>query len=120
MDELDAIKSMHKEKRRWRLASMLSFIVILIVSSFIFVVIPREFSGIFIQVLMILSMLSIGGLVFLDRVSFQLNKKFFKQGIMHEYLFTHSKPEDIHKDADIVVELVRDRRAATQKKKKII
>jgi len=120
MDELSAIKSMHKEQKRWRLASMLSFVVILIVSTFIFVVVPREFSGIFIQGLMILSMISIMGLVFLDRVSFQLNKKFFKQDIMHEYLFKHSKPEDIHKDADIVTELLKDRRAASQEKKKIL
>lgn len=119
MDELHAIKSMHNEQKRWRLASMLSFVAILVVSSFIFVVVPREFSGIFIQALMILSMISIVGLVFLDRVSFQLNKKFFKQDIMHEYLFKHSKPEDIHKDADIVVELIKDRRAASQEKKKI-
>ena len=110
---------MHKEQKRWRLYSLLSFVVILIISTFIFIVIPRVFSGIFIQMLMILSMLSIIGLVFLDRVSFQLNKKFFKQDMMHEYLFTHSKPEDIHKDADIVVELVKDRRAANQQKKKI-
>ena len=119
MDELNAIKSMHKEQKRWRLYSLLSFVVILVISTFIFVVIPRTFSGIFIQMLMILCMLSIIGLVFLDRVSFQLNKKFFKQNVMHEYLFTHSKPEDIHKDADIVVELVKDRRAANQQKKKI-
>lgn len=118
MDELSAIKSMHKEQKRWRIASLLSFITMIVVSSFVFIVLSREVSGVFVQVLMILSMLSIVGLVFLDRVSFQLNKKFFKQDIFLQYLFKHSKPEDIHKDADIVVELIKDRRAAEQEKKR--
>jgi hypothetical protein len=118
VDDLASIKAMHNEQKRWRLLSLLTFIAVLIVSSFVFIVLPRDVSGLFVQVLMILSMLSIIGLVFLDRVSFQLNKKFFKQNVIHEYLFKHSKPEDIHKDADIVVELIKDRRAASQEKKK--
>ena len=117
MDELKALQAIHKEQKRWRLVSLLSFVVIIAASSFVFIVLSREVSGILIQVLMILSMLSIIGLVFLDRVSFQLNKKFFKQNIMCEYLFKHSKPEDMHEDADIIIELVKDRRSASQNKK---
>ena len=117
MDELKVLTSIHKEQKRWRLVSLLSFIAIVIASSFVFIVLSREVSGILVQVLMILSMFSIIGLVFLDRVSFQLNKKFYKKDTMCEYLFKHSKPEDMHEDTDIIVELVKDRRAAAQKKK---
>lgn len=119
MDELSALKAMHKDQKRWRMMSMLTFIVLIILSTIVFVVFPRAVSGIFIQFLMIVSMLAIIGLVFLDRVSFQLNKKFFKQDITHEYLFKHSKPEDVHKDADVIVELIKDRRAASQRKKRV-
>ncbi|HFE39039.1 MAG TPA: hypothetical protein ENK06_11585 [Gammaproteobacteria bacterium] len=117
MDELELIKEMHESQRNWRRKVMLSFIAILIISTFTFVVVGRNVSGLLTQMLMILSMLSITGLVFLDFISFMLNKKFFRQDIMREYLFTHSKPEDIHKDSDVVVELIKDRRAAAQKKK---
>ena len=58
-------------------------------------------------------------MVFLDRISYQLNKKFFKQDVLHEYLLKHSKPEDVHKDADIIVELIKDRRVVSQGKKRL-
>ena len=108
---------MYQSQKRWRLISLLSFIIIIVASTVVFVVFPRSVSGYFVQFLMILSMLSIMGLVFLDRVSFQINKKFFKQDILVEYLFKHSKPEDMHKDPDIMVELIKTRRAAEQAKK---
>lgn len=117
MDELVVIKEMHKSQRQWRLATQLSFIAIVLISSFILVVLGREVSGILIQLVMLLSMVSIAGLVFLDFISFMLNKKFFKQDIIHEYLFKHAKHEDFNKDPEIVVELIKDRRAASQESK---
>ncbi len=114
MDELVVIKEMHKSQRQWRLATQLSFIAIVLISSFILVVLGREVSGVLIQLVMLLSMVSIAGLIFLDFISFMLNKKFFKQDIMHEYLFKHAKPEDFNKVPEIVVELIKDRRAACQ------
>ena len=117
MDELSALTSIHKKQKRWRLVSLLSFIAVVVASSFVFIVLSREVPGVLVQILMILCMFSIIGLVFLDRVSFQLNKKFYKKDIMCEYLFKHSKPEDMHEETDIIVELVKDRRAVSQKKK---
>ena len=117
MDELKSIIAIHKEQKRWRLMSLISFIIIIIASSFVFVIFSREVSGVLVQVLMILTMFSIMGLVFLDRVSYQLNKKFYKQNITSEYLFKHLKPEDMYTDSDILVELIKDRHVASMKKK---
>jgi len=119
MDDLDALSDLHNSQKKWRLVSKLCFVFIVLISTLVFVIYPRDVSGFLIQILMILSMLSIIGLVFLDRVSYQLNKKFFKQDLLHEYLLKHSKPEDIHKDTDIIVELIKDRRSVSQKKKQI-
>lgn len=118
MNELDVLKKMHVSQRQWRMASLLSFIAIIAISSFILVVLARDISGVFVQIIMILSMISVAGVVFLDVVSFVLNKKFFKQDIVHAYLFKHSKSSDFKEDADIIIELIKDRRAAAQEQKR--
>ena len=119
MDEISVIKEMHQSQKRWRRMAQLIFITIAVLFSVIFIVMGRNISGAVTQILMIISMLSIGGLVFLDVVSFLLNKKFFRKDILGEYLFKHSKPEDMHKAEDIVVELIKDRREACQEQKRM-
>lgn len=118
MDELTTLESIYKSQKRWKMISMLVFVVIIAISSVVFIVLSRAIPGIVIQVLMILCMFSIVGLVFLDRVSYQLNKKFFEKSVLHDNLFKHSKPEDMYTDADIMVELIKSRRASEKEKKK--
>lgn len=118
MNELALLKDMHESQRKWRKTSLFSFIATVLIASFILIVLGKEVSGILVQIVMILGMLSVAGLVFLDVVSFVLNKKFFKQDVIHEYLFKHSKAEDINEDVDIVMELINDRRAAAQSRKR--
>jgi len=119
IDELAALRILHAEQKKWRRVSTISFILIIAVSSFIFIVIPKTIPGLLFQVIMILSMVSVFGLVFLDRVSFILNKKFAKKDIVNKYLLQNSKPEDMHQDVEFILELVRDRRAANQDLKKL-
>jgi len=119
IDELAALKILHAEQKKWRRVSTISFIVIIAVSSFIFIVVPKAIPGLLFQIIMLLSMGSVFGLVFLDRVSFILNKKFAKKDIVNKYLLQNSKPEDMHQDVEFILELVRDRRAANQDLKKL-
>jgi len=119
IDELSALKTLHTDQKKWRIVSLVSFIFIIVVSSFIFIVIPKVLPGLLFQVVMILAMGSVFGLVFLDRVSFVLNKKFAKKDIVNKYLLQNSKPEDIHQDAELIFELVKNRRAANQEMKEL-
>jgi len=118
MDELSALKAMHKKQRSYRVMSLIAFIIIIIFSSVVFVVFPKVVPGMLMQVIMVTVMGAVFGLVFLDRVSFTINKKLYKKDILHDYLFTHSKPEDIHKDVELVQELVSTRRLAAQEMKR--
>ena len=119
VNEIETLRTLHADQKKWRLVSLISFIVIIAISSFIFIVIPKSLPGLLFQVVMILSMGSVFGLVFLDRVSFILNKRFSKKDIVNKYLFQNSKPEDIHQDVELVLDLVKERRAANQEFKKL-
>jgi len=118
MNEITALKAMHKKQRIYRKASIALFVVIIGVASVGFIVFPKVLPGMLMQMMMVLVMGAVFGLVFLDRVSFTLNKRIYKKDILHDYLFTHSKPEDIHKDIELVQELVVTRRQAAQEMKR--
>lgn len=118
MDEAQALEKMHQSQRQWRMRCKIGFIFTVVVSSFIFITLPNVLPGFLFQTIMVASMLSVFGLVFLDQASFQINKKFYPiKDILNNYLFKHSKAEDIHKAVDVVVELIKDRRALSQEKK---
>lgn len=95
-----------------RRISFVVSITFLAITSFLFVVFPKIIPGAIMQLMMLLVMGLVFALVFLDRVSFVINKKLYRKDILHDYLFTHSKPEDIHSDLELVQELVASRRQA--------
>lgn len=119
MDELQAIKNIHAQQRRWKSKIRIIFLVTIVVASIILIVLPRTFSAIFFQFVMLLSMASIFGMFFLNFISFQVNKRFFKKDVLHDYLFKHSKSDDIEKDPELIEELIRDRRLAAQLQKRL-
>lgn len=110
VDELQALETIHQAQKKWRRFFQISFIAIIIVSSVLFVVIPKSLPPMIMQLVMVLSMASVFGLFFLDRISHLINKKKFKQDIVHKYLFKHLKPDDVHKDSELVLEMVTERR----------
>lgn len=118
MDEAKALQMMHAKQRFFRKMSLIIFSAIIAFASVAFVVFPKEIPGLLMQMMMILVMGSVFGLVFLDRVSFILNKKTYKKDILHDYLFTHSQPEDIRRDIELVQELIVSRRQAAQEMKR--
>lgn len=118
MDEISALKAMHDKQRILRKLSLALFIVIIAFASVTFVVFPKDLPGVLMQLIMVLVMGAVFGLVFLDRVSFTINKKLYKKDILHDYLFMHSQPEDIHKDIELVQELIVSRRQAAQEMKR--
>ena len=87
MDEVKALNAMHAKQRSLRLLCLISFSAIIAVASVAFVVFPKELPGLLMQVMMVVVMGSVFGLVFLDRVSFTINKKMYKKDILHDYLF---------------------------------
>lgn len=117
MDEVTALKAMHKKQRKLRIISLTVFSLIVSVASVLFVVFPKDLPGALTQLMMVVVMGSVFGLVFLDRVSFVLNRKMYKKDILHDYLFTHSQPEDIRRDIELVQELIVSRREAAQEMK---
>ena len=118
MDEKAALEAMHAKQSKIRKTSMMVLILIIALSSVVFVVFPKTLPGMLVQVIMIAAMASVFGLVFLDRVSFTINKKTYRKDILHDYLFTHSKPEDMHKDVELIQEQVVARRKAAQEQKR--
>jgi len=118
MNENLAVSAMHKKQYQFRKLSIVIFIIIIILSSILFIVFPKALPGFLSQIVMLIVMGAVFGLVFLDRISFIINRKTYKKDILHDYLFTHSKPEDIHKDTDLVVELIANRRQAAQELKR--
>ena len=110
IDELSALKTIRNTQSKWRRSLRLAFVITIIFSSILFVVFPKVLPGLVMQLVMLLSMGSVFGLFFLDRISHFLAKKYLKQDIIHKYLFQHLKPEDLHKDEDLVLELVAKRR----------
>ena len=114
MDEVKALSTMHAKQRSLRKVCLISFSLIIAVASVAFVVFPKELPGMLMQLMMVIVMGAVFGLVFLDRVSFMINKKMYKKDILHDYLFTHSHPEDIRRDIDLVQELIVSRREAAQ------
>ena len=119
VDEIAALRVLHADQKKWRRISLATFLVTIAISSFIFIVTPKLLPGLLFQLVMVLSMGSVFGLVFLDRVSFILNKKFAKKDILNKYLLQNSKPEDMHQDVELILELIKDRRAANQEMKKL-
>jgi len=117
MDEVSALKAMHRKQRKLRRLCLAVFIAIIAVASVLFVVFPKDIPGVLMQLMMVVVMGAVFGLVFLDRVSFVLNKKMYKKDILHDYLFTHSHPEDIRRDIELVQELIVSRREAAQEMK---
>lgn len=110
VDELSAVEAIKKKQKTYRQLFKVSFIVAIVFSSILFVVFPKLLPPILMQLIMLLSMGSVFGLFFLDRISYLLNKKFFKQDIVHKYIFQHLKPDDVHKDSDLVVDMINQRR----------
>lgn len=110
VDELNAVQSIQQSQKKWRRSFQTIFVLIALLSPVMFVVFPKDVPGLLMQVVMLLSMVSVFGLFFLDRISHLLNKKYFKQEIVHKYIFQHLKPDDIHKDAELVVDLIGKRR----------
>lgn len=117
MDEVSALKAIHSKQRKLRRICLAVFSLIVAFATVLFVVFPKEIPGVLMQMMMVLVMGAVFGLVFLDRVSFVLNKKMYKKDILHDYLFTHSQPEDIRRDIDLVQELIVSRREAAQEMK---
>ncbi len=117
MDEASALKAIHSKQRKLRVMSLITFLVIIAVVTVVFVVFPKDIPGVLMQMIMVVVMGAVFGLVFLDRVSFTLNKKTYKKDILHDYLFTHSQPDDIRRDLDLVQELIVSRRKAAQEMK---
>ena len=120
LDELVAIKAIHAEQKRKRLLCGVSFVTLIVIASLVLVAMPKVLPGLLYQLLMIISMACVFGLFFLDRISFMLTKKFYQKDILHKYLFEHSRPDDIHKDPELVVDLISRRRKAAQEKKQLI
>jgi len=118
LDELSAIKSLQESQRRWKRTCLISFLIIIAVNSAMFVVIPKDLPGLLFQALLIITMFSVFGMVFLDVVAFHINKQLNKKDILYKYLLQHLKAEDVHKDVDLVVQLIKDRRIASQELKK--
>ena len=118
MDEVSALTAMHSKQRSYRIMSLILFVLTIVIASVAFIVFPKQLPGMLMQVLMVTVMGAVFGLVFLDRVSFMINKKTYKKDILHDYLFTHSHPEDIHRDMELVQELIVSRREAAQEMKR--
>jgi len=114
MDEISALKAMHAKQHTFRKVSFFVFIIIIGLASVGFVVFPKVIPGVIMQLMMVVVMGAVFGLVFLDRVSFVLNKKTYKKDILHNYLFTHSHPEDMRKDVELVQALIASRRQAAK------
>ncbi len=110
LDELSAIKELHTQQRRWRKTCFISLISIVIVASVVFIMFTPVLHSWLLQLMMVISMFSIAGLMFLDWLSFQVNKRKFPKEIIHNYVLEHSKPEDIHQSADLILNLVQERR----------
>ncbi len=110
LDELGALKTIRQGQRKWRRLLQILFLLIIALTSVLFVVFPQVLPSMLMQLIMLCSMASVFGLFFLDRLSFYLNRFMFKQDIVHKYLFQHLKPDDVHKDAELVMELVGKRR----------
>jgi len=109
-DELKAMQDIQTSQKKWRKTIQIIFVTIIFFSSILFIVFPMILPSMLMQFILLLSMASVFGLFFLDRISHQLNKKYFEQEIVHKYFFQHLRPEDLHKDADLVVELISKRR----------
>jgi len=110
LDELSAIKELHTQQRRWRKTCFISLISIVILSSAVFIMFGPALHNLLLQLMMVISMFSIAGLIFLDWMSFQVNKRKFPKEIIHGYVLEHSKPEDIHQSAELILNLVQERR----------
>lgn len=109
-DELSAIKELHIQQRRWRKRCFISLLSIVIILSVVFIMFAPMLHGLLMQLMMVISMFSIAGLIFLDWLSFQVNKRKFPKEIVHNYVLEHSKPEDIHQNSELVLSLVQERR----------
>jgi len=118
VDEKSALVAIHKKQKDIRLTSTILFSIIVAVSSVLFIVYPKALPGVVMQIIMLFAMSSIFGLLFLDRVSYTINKKLYKKDILHDYLFKHSKPDDMHKEVELVQELVVTRRQAAKEMKR--
>lgn len=108
--ELEAMQDIQVAQKKWRHRMKILFLTIVVSSSVLFVVFPTVLPGMLMQLILLLSMVGLFGLFFLDRISHLLNKKYFEQDIVHKYFFQHLKPDDVHKDADLVVALISKRR----------
>ncbi len=118
LDELSAIKELHVQQRRWRKRCFIGFISTVLISSVVFILFTTMLHSFILQLVMVISMFAIFGLIFLDWFSFQINKKYFSKEMMHDYVLEHSHPEDIHKDAELTLSLIHDRRQESQRLKK--
>jgi len=101
---------MQATQKMWRRTMQISFIAIIVITTSLFVAFPYLLPGALMQLIMLLSMGSLFSLFFLDRLSFMLSKRKFTQDVMHQYFFKNLKPDDVHRDAELVVELVSKRR----------
>lgn len=118
INELSAIKELHVQQRRWRKTCFIGFISTLVISSVVFILFTTMLHSLILQLIMVISMSAIFGVTFLDWFSFQINKKRFPKGIIHEYVLEHSKPEDIHQNAELILNVLQDRRQEKKNLKK--
>jgi len=116
-DELSVIKELHTQQRRWRKRCFISLLSIVIILSIVFIMFAPMLHSWLMQLMMVISMFSIGGLMFLDWLSFQVNKRKFPKEIIHNYVLEHSKPEDIHQNAELTLDLVQERRKENKNRK---
>lgn len=119
LDQLSAIKFLHESQRRWKRTCLIGFIVVIAINSSLFVIVPKDLSGLLYQFLLIVSMLAVFGLVFLDTISFFINKQLNKKDVFYKNLLQHSKADDIHKDIELIEKLIKDRRIASQEFKNL-
>lgn len=114
MNELEAVQAIQGSQKKWRRLMKFSFIIVVVFATTLFVVSPKILPSTFMQMILLISMGSLFALFFLDRISFILVKQLFKKDILHKYLFQHLKPEDVHRDVELLVEMIGKRRRDTK------
>ena len=118
-DEIKALEELRQSQQVHKKKSKIIFIITVIIASTIMIIAPTLLPRPIHMLIMILSMMSIFGLVFLGRVGLILTKRKFGKQRPHKRLAEMSEPDDLFLDINEALKNIDERQEKELEKRRM-
>lgn len=107
--EYQALEELHQDQRQIRPKTRVLFIIAVIIASILMIIYPTSMPRLIYNLVMLLSMMSIFGIVFNGRVALMLTKRRFKDKRPHRRLAELSEPDDLDLSIEDALKKIAER-----------